>query len=69
VYKDNWTPSAEIHKFEGMRRVGLQILADIESLGMQGLELYHTAQKEYHSLQMALELQKQRDKDKLKEES
>lgn len=52
VFKDNWTPSAEIHKFEGMRRVGLLVLKDIEELGMKGLELYHTAQKEYIALQM-----------------
>lgn len=52
VYKDNWTPSAEIHRFEGMRRVGLGILKKIEELGIGGLERYHIAQKEYLSLQM-----------------
>lgn len=51
VFRDNWTPSAEIHRFEGMRHIGLTILRDIEELGVRGLELYHIAQKEYAAIQ------------------
>ena len=25
VFKNNWTPSAEIHRFEGMRHIGLTV--------------------------------------------
>lgn len=68
VFKNNWTPSAEIHRFEGMRHIGLTVLRDIEDLGIKGLELYHTAQKEYISLQLEEERQRGVDIAKLTKE-
>ena len=68
VFKNNWTPSAEIHRFEGMRHIGLTVLRDIEDLGIKGLELYHTAQKEYISVQLEEERQRGVDIAKLTKE-
>lgn len=47
VYSKSFTGNSETFFKEGKREIGRLVLADIQNLGLEGLDLKHTAEKEY----------------------